>query len=262
MPKTVHTGVPSAARSCVFCGRTGDMSKEHLLRRKFIDLYEPPRDLRYIRQDPLGKDFRRMPVSQFQVTINDVCRACNGGWLNDLENAVEPFLNRLIMGEPANISEHRVDHELGLWMVTRALLRSKLDPANAHAPIELFREMFETRRAPKGTVALIGITEADVLSAGYYSYAIYPDGYTGLVTFTIGRLFFQVGMALGEVEHRPAAIARNEMRHFSEQLHFVVPYDRVLKEIHVLTETDVRALGGWLSALHGYPVLSQKDIDG
>jgi hypothetical protein len=150
-----------------------------------------------------GKPLRRseLPVPAVSLTVNLVCRDCNQGWLNNLEDSVEPA----IPGSPqpgAFVPD--LAEELGLWMVTRALLRTCLEASEDRAPRHLFRHVYQHRTPPPGTKVHLGITNAYMYPAGRYSWGHVLDaesreaGYLGFVTYGLGSGFFEVGLSGGD----------------------------------------------------------------
>lgn len=91
------------ARTCIFCGSSGPLSKEHVLgdwlTRIGLDL-EPVEHMAG-RLNRIGRD---MGVAlPFRQRVRDVCAPCNGGWMSRLEQVAQRVLTPFILGEPGTI---------------------------------------------------------------------------------------------------------------------------------------------------------------
>lgn len=95
-------GNPS--RSCVFCGSTSNLTREHVLPDWLteIGLGPTPSEHRFGR---LNRVPRPWPARPFTTTVKMVCAACNNGWLSALEGAAKPVLKPLIRGDSRHLSD-------------------------------------------------------------------------------------------------------------------------------------------------------------
>jgi hypothetical protein len=81
------------------------------------------------------------------LTTLAVCRACNHGWMSDLESAASPLLRRAVLGGGTSlpVSSHR---SIGTWAVKNALMLDAAYGDFGHselAPDEHYRELFDSR---------------------------------------------------------------------------------------------------------------------
>lgn len=109
------------ARRCVFCG-TSPVTREHVFRRSYkrmLGLKGYDRafaqrlgnaSLVTIRTDPM-----------FEAQVKRVCRACNNGWMNRLDHAVESWIS-----DPAGSLVSDVD-SFRRWAIKTAVMRTMLD---------------------------------------------------------------------------------------------------------------------------------------
>lgn len=211
---TTVSRVNDQRSACVFCGARGSRSREHLMRAKFASLLPVADSMTYHRVGPDGEVTERtIPTSQFGLVVNDVCRGCNQGWLNDLENEVEATLIAVATRQESQIIDVRTRSTIALWMTTRALLRTLQDPGGV-APQELFHAVHDERRVPDGVLVhwtqsdqpiFVGGKNTCVLletiddTASARERSRVPRGHHAhLVTYGLEHLFFQVSLATGE----------------------------------------------------------------
>lgn len=258
---------------CLFCGRTDRRSREHVLRNKFNRTF--PAHLRLTEISNMvvtGEETRRssMPISQFDVTVRQVCEPCNNGWLNDLENAVESTLEQFIV-EPPGLAWVQDPEALALWMYIRALMRTCTEKIEARAPVELFREIYESRRTPKRALIHCAVTNEYDIQGGRYSWGVVNESsesarlteqnYLGVVSFGFGSLFFQVWICglYSEVRRRCLMQRRWLTQRFPHAFHLVFPYDSEPAIHTVLTGQQFREAAavfplsmGLADPLHGF----------
>ena len=108
-------------RLCVFCeGQAGN--QEHALPRWLAKLFTD--DVVDFSQrihdgsEPRGRLWRGRP---FSATVGTVCRACNNGWMSDLENASAPILKPLVRGEETTLTSAE-QHQVATWAVKTMLM--------------------------------------------------------------------------------------------------------------------------------------------
>lgn len=115
------SGPPPRARSCVFCGASGSLTKEHVFGRWLGEL-GLSEDLVQQVAGPLNGLGRRMGESPpFRTTVRDVCASCNNGWMSVLEGSAQRALTPLIRGQMSHIDAgDRV--AVSLWAHKTALV--------------------------------------------------------------------------------------------------------------------------------------------
>lgn len=140
---------------CRFCQTTdGKRSNEHVLRRKFKKLLWTFPDTMYTYvENGMMQTSRKVPASAFDVRVNEVCKECNEGWLEELEDAVEPMLLTLARGKEASWEDDDWA-TLALWMTVRCMLRTLTDPEQNRAPKYLFQQIYKQRQIPDGFMVL------------------------------------------------------------------------------------------------------------
>src|SRR5437016_2659771 len=70
-------------RTCAYCGAVGDLTREHVI-PGFIQDRE--RELSSWPQNTNISDRGSVKIVGTELTIADVCAACNNGWLSELDD--------------------------------------------------------------------------------------------------------------------------------------------------------------------------------
>lgn len=75
---TPTEGAGTPKLRCLFCGSTtAKRSREHVLRRSFKRKFEAVPSLTFARQTGAEINVVEMPITQFDLTVREVCRNCN-----------------------------------------------------------------------------------------------------------------------------------------------------------------------------------------
>lgn len=182
---------------CVFCeSGSGQRSKEHVFRRDFKKSFPEASRIAFSHLSEGELELVERPISQFDMTLNRVCRDCNQGWLNDLEGVAWPVIEELTTGNRKSSLSHDEVRTLGLWAYVRALLRTHISP-KGQAPRVLLRQVYETRAVPSGCFVALGASPVYVWEAGTHQSALINPGahYLGFVAFGLGALVFLVAVS-------------------------------------------------------------------
>lgn len=199
---------------CVFCETTtGKRSGEHLLRDWFNGKIPSSTEITRRRTSGGATVETFMPVSPFDMPVNDVCKRCNESWLNGLETQVGPTLVELANRRRVTIPRELVP-TLAAWCVKTALVRTCVDRSQGWlAPAPLFRHLYENRAEPAippGCRVQVGFTSGLLREAGQNTIvrltgrgnrreeAVAEHEQLHLVSFGLGWFFFQVVLADGE----------------------------------------------------------------
>lgn len=196
-------------RVCIFCGGT-PLTREHLHGRwagRFAD-----REQRNIfqRSDREGEppqpgDMRRWKARAYDRHARVVCKACNGGWMSDLETAVSSLLDpEALDGRPLDPKEQAL---LATWAMKTALtMDAAQSPDDRVIPIEVARRFGHDRRLPDGVqVWMASYTGDDDQKPAFAGLGIDLDdrqnprrGWRDIavVTFVVGPFVFQVFSAI------------------------------------------------------------------
>jgi hypothetical protein len=127
IPPRVHPERPLARKACVFCGGGEPWAKEHVLPEWVAQ------QLRVGRLDVKRDHFSEpdrfwQKVGSFGLTAREVCKACNSGWMSDLENAVRPFMVRVLLAEGTVTLSPDEQVVLVAWLWKTAILHERAGP--------------------------------------------------------------------------------------------------------------------------------------
>ena len=146
-------------RICVFC-KGAPLTREHVFprwlenvlpiqeRSRGQDLAEVGGELLTVPALPVTH--RQMGEKFTEATVARVCRPCNNGWMNGLEDAARPVLTTLISGQDTAVGEEHARH-LALWVAKTCLMAQLTHPESAAVPTEHYRWLYENRTPPPGT---------------------------------------------------------------------------------------------------------------
>lgn len=119
---------------CIFCHSQQDLSKEHVLAKKWRKHLGVPGSGQinggWYRQSFAGPVIRvgkTIPKQDpFTWTVKTVCRPCNNGWMSSLEDDAEPALLPMALGESPVLSAQQV-RIIETWMAKTALVIESMD---------------------------------------------------------------------------------------------------------------------------------------
>ncbi len=109
-------------------------------------------------RDELGLPMRREVLRQqdfvtrsFDIQIRCVCRACNQGWMSDLESRTRPVLEPMIRGETVQIDPITQDL-LAQWSLKTLAMLHFIHPKAPFFPTWQLRTLYEKGTSPSGIV--------------------------------------------------------------------------------------------------------------
>ena len=187
-------------KTCAFCGAPPPLTVEHLwpswLRKL---LHGDPKTRAPVTQHvflerPAGRpQTRQQPSLLWCARI--VCSRCNGGWMADLDRAVRPFVERIVVGKRTTLS--RTDQkQMARWVAKTAMVFTYTTPRRP-IPANQRHYLRLQLRPPPSSQAWIGIRSAEegIAVGGVLSFGLgnrpEPESKTNrayLVTLGIGYL--------------------------------------------------------------------------
>jgi|HubBroStandDraft_3_1064219.scaffolds.fasta_scaffold07703_1 hypothetical protein len=130
--KPLRPGDIWARTTCIFCNGLAAgavMSGEHLWPRRIktlftqeigksrLEVYQ-----RFRMASDIGEGSRRQRHgAALHTKLKVVCNRCNNGWMNDLEKAVMPDLEPIILGEPYKITP-KIKREIVRWVAMKVFV--------------------------------------------------------------------------------------------------------------------------------------------
>ena len=144
-----------------------------------------------------GKDVRRWaPKDSTGVTVNEVCKPCNEGWMHRMEEAVRPFLSQMIEGGPALVLDEVKATLLAAWIYKIMLLFDLVGPQEYRRFQRAQYEGFYERQHPPvaGIVAWLASYAGSMKSTATDRGLAFTHNGGRLVvaTFSIGYVAFQL----------------------------------------------------------------------
>jgi hypothetical protein len=145
----------------MFCDALG-VTKAHVFAQSWTKLFDEPNDTgehevvhRYT--DPVTGDSRILKRAKtFAMWSRKVCGPCNGGWLRELEERVQPLMARFAANEPITLNSGEQE-DLALWSVVSALIAMSNDPeAAGFADPAIAHEIYREKRPPDGMDVWLG----------------------------------------------------------------------------------------------------------
>lgn len=221
------TGGPTAAaRTCLFCGQSGKLTNEHVL-PYWLDNAGGTGDMAYLRERG-GPDYERWQHARRgkprDLQAKAPCAACNNGWMNDMDHALDVLGPQLVRGKHVRLTKSK-QAAVATWAVKFMLMQQRLYPKDSRfvIPDEDYVRFYAERQPSELMQAWAGYMEppgkhggpvmsfgehvlseeshgADLLAALGLPAVLAAKGYSGM--FRLGHLV--VGMhRLGCVELHP-----------------------------------------------------------
>jgi hypothetical protein len=141
-------------KSCAFCGRTDQkITKEHVWPEWTVDCLIS-KDIT-VHLDRKGNPHRQWkPKDSIGITVNEVCRLCNNGWMRDLEETVRPFLCPMISSTSEIVITTDQLASLSMWAYKILLVADLINPVSTRT---IPRANFEAMYASKTIAPLSGL---------------------------------------------------------------------------------------------------------
>ena len=222
-PKATVRATHGSSKTCLFCGRGGKMSKEHLWPRWAQAAIAPDQRGKKIRNalhdGPPGEPYEVWEAPVFEATIKDVCDGCNSGWMSKIEAAAKPFALPLMLGRSIALAPE-TQRKLALWAYLKCSIFQTMerDTRIKEAWAKAYPVFYETQASGKLPVIVSVFTVRHVGTlVGQYQHRLLgsPDRPAAFIqTFTTGELTLQVirsylGHQILEVNRDPRVTDRD-----------------------------------------------------
>jgi hypothetical protein len=259
MTARVTTG---SNKICLFCGRGGKMSKEHLWPRWAQAAIAPDQRGKKIRNalhdGPPGEPYKVWEAPVFEATLKDVCVECNRGWMSKIEAAVKPFALPLILGRSIALAPE-TQRKMALWAYLKCSIFQTMerDTRLKAAWAKAFPIFYKTQASGE-LPAIVSVFAARHVGAlvGQYQHRLLgsPDRPVAFIqTFTTGELTLQVirsylGHRILEV-NRDSSVAGRDRRIWPVTGMFTWPPGDALSDAELAVYTGPRVKGPARGAL-------------
>ena len=166
------------ARSCIFCGSTGEMSREHVIPQWLEGELTNGQTASYIGTHfaPLfSHEISNRKASKNSHTFKQVCGSCNNGWMSKLEVDFKGILPRLVQDINPRAYSKTERQKIASWVFKTAMIGHHSANYKEILPIGLAREFFGSFNLPKSLVIHIGrMMQRDslVTSQSSFNYAV------------------------------------------------------------------------------------------
>jgi hypothetical protein len=133
------------ARSCVFCGSEGKLTKEHAI-PQWMETEFGNGGVYNVWPDITAEAPTRQSKTIATVEVRQVCGTCNSGWMNDLEKAVRPLLVMLKRWETVLLDATR-QGVLSAW-AWKTILMLELAGGQRLIPADEYERFYQDRSPP------------------------------------------------------------------------------------------------------------------
>lgn len=142
-------------RSCIFCGKKGGITKEHLWPTwlsNHIQKGENDRNIAFILAGEGKQPFELTKELERQGNVitkgfRVVCNSCNNGWMSKRESLVKPILLKFLSEEDWCLSQAEVEC-LAQWVATKVIVGEHAEPQMALTPAKDREILFKESRIP------------------------------------------------------------------------------------------------------------------
>lgn len=193
--------------NCIFCGRNGKMSREHLWPRWAQDtLTEEERTQRIPHSlEPHDGSHQTWEAIPFSATLKDVCVACNNGWMSAIEADAKPYMEPLMKGEEGDLIDVEAQWAISRWAYLKVLLFERVDSRQRLIPEHRYRQMYEASLGEPELPADMSVFLAahEDIRMGQYAHRLLGDAASGkpelfMSTITMLHLVAQVVVDIAE----------------------------------------------------------------
>lgn len=145
----------NSGRTCAFCGGAGPFDGEHVLAGWIGEAFQidEPQKVWHRAETRSGVQWERnYPQKPFRIEVGEVCKACNGSWLSDLESAVSPTLGPMMLSKLSFPIDRANSGRLAFWAAkTLMTLQLALPKDERIVPREHYSELYAAKAAPART---------------------------------------------------------------------------------------------------------------
>ena len=141
---------------CVFCPRPGRLTKQHVWPRWLMKKNQPhvtshtqiSAGSRYDEPDFIHRSSKRRQGHSGTRTARKVCRACNNGWIERLEEKIRDPLTKIMAGETIVLNT-KLRRDFAAWFTLVTMMAEFMDPATMAIPRTDHQFMYENGRPPR-----------------------------------------------------------------------------------------------------------------
>jgi len=207
---------------CIFCGQLG-LSKEHIWSQWMHPILgiRPGEEAVQIMQSQtrsissITRNVRTRQGSTATTTVRAVCKTCNNGWMNRIEQETRPFLEPLILGQAADLLP-TAREQVARWITMKLFVGEHNQTSLAVVPLSDRSAFMTANKIPDAVQIWIGQIDSIKWKYGWQRHgarlswpgapAPTPKQTVQTTTFGAGRLLvFALLSYLPDFQHRPTA---------------------------------------------------------
>lgn len=159
-------------RTCIFCRKKGDISKEHFW-PEWLGQYLPKssndRNISELHaaEGKFSKRLQNRTERQGNVItkkIRVVCRECNNGWMSALEEKVKPIIVSLLQDHSYKLNKEKINN-LALWVAVKAIVGEHAAGRMALTPSDDRYLVYKDHTIPEYFRIFVGIHSSETKAA-------------------------------------------------------------------------------------------------
>lgn len=140
---------------CVFCPRPGRLTKQHIWPRWLKKINQPhvtshthiSAGSRYDEPDLIHVSIKRRQGHSGTRTARKVCKACNNGWIERLEERIRAPLTKIMTGETIVLNT-KLRRDFAAWFTLVTMMAEFSDPDTLAIPPADHRFMYDKGQPP------------------------------------------------------------------------------------------------------------------
>lgn len=146
--------VANMNRICIFCGSNKELTREHVFPDWLSSLFNKKiKGVNEVRGDNL---YRKWQSSLFQDKIKTICKACNNGWMSDVESDAKSILTKLAFTYDVHSLTYEDQRKLALWAQKTTLVISKATGGKFNIPHSFYEQLYEQKQPLANILVTMG----------------------------------------------------------------------------------------------------------
>ncbi len=128
------------ARSCLFCGSSEDLNREHIFPEWLLKCLDVYHDEAYVYR--ADEDHPRRKLTYNNLVAKKFCKSCNEGWMKRLEDRVNPLLTQTLESRTSHQLSDDEAQALAVWCIKTAYTLSSFATFEIKPP-EHYQKVFQ-----------------------------------------------------------------------------------------------------------------------
>ena len=140
---------------CVFCPRPGRLTRQHIWPRWLMKINQPhvtshtqiSAGARYDTPDTITVSGKLRQGHSGTRTVRKICKACNNGWIERLEEKIRAPLTKTMAGESI-VLDAKLRHDFATWVTLVSMMAEFTDLNTISIPLNDHHFMYENGEPP------------------------------------------------------------------------------------------------------------------